>query len=33
LEKRYLSEESLARYDQSIGVYDPRVGHGKLANS
>jgi 2-methylisocitrate lyase-like PEP mutase family enzyme len=31
LEKKYLSEESLARYDQSLGVYDPRVGHGKLA--
>lgn len=28
LEQKYLSPETLARYDQSIGVYDPRVGHG-----
>src|SRR5262245_29804343 len=27
LEARYLSPEKLARYDHSIGVYDPRVGH------
>lgn len=28
LEAKYLSPERLARYEQSIGVYDPRVGHG-----
>jgi len=27
LEEKYLSPEKLARYDQSLGVYDPRVGH------
>ena len=27
LEKRYLPAETLSRYDQSLGVYDPRVGH------
>ena len=27
LEAKYLSPETLARYDQSIGVYDPRIGH------
>lgn len=26
-EKKYLSAEKLERYDQSLGVYDPRVGH------
>ena len=32
LEQKYLSPESLARYENSIGVYDPRVGHaGKQA--
>jgi 2-methylisocitrate lyase-like PEP mutase family enzyme len=31
LERRYLSPEQLARYDQSIGVYDPRVGHAGAA--
>jgi 2-methylisocitrate lyase-like PEP mutase family enzyme len=27
LEQKYLSPEKLASYDQSLGVYDPRVGH------
>ncbi|MCC7274951.1 MAG: isocitrate lyase/PEP mutase family protein, partial [Alphaproteobacteria bacterium] len=27
LEKKYLSADTLARYENSIGVYDPRVGH------
>ena len=27
LEGRYLSAEQLARYEDSIGVYDPRIGH------
>lgn len=27
LEAKYLSADKLARYEQSIGVYDPRVGH------
>lgn len=27
LEKQYLPAETMARYEQSIGVYDPRVGH------
>lgn len=26
-EKKYLSPEKLERYDQSLGMYDPRVGH------
>ena len=30
-EKKYLSPEKLEKYDQSLGVYDPRVGHqGKI---
>jgi 2-methylisocitrate lyase-like PEP mutase family enzyme len=33
LEQRYLSPETLARYDASIGVYDPRVGHGELGRT
>jgi 2-methylisocitrate lyase-like PEP mutase family enzyme len=33
LEQRYLSPETLARYDRSLGVYDPRVGHGELAKA
>jgi glyceraldehyde-3-phosphate dehydrogenase (NAD(P)) len=33
-EKKYLSPEKLEKYDQSIGVYDPRVGHqGKDAGT
>jgi 2-methylisocitrate lyase-like PEP mutase family enzyme len=32
LEQKYLPAETMARYDNSIGVYDPRVGHaGKQA--
>lgn len=32
LEAKYLSPETLARYERSIGTYDPRVGHaGRLA--
>jgi hypothetical protein len=32
LEQRYLPAETMARYDKSLGVYDPRIGHaGKLA--
>jgi len=32
LEQKYLPAESMARYENSIGVYDPRVGHaGNLA--
>ena len=27
LEEKYLSPETLARYEQSLGVYDPRIGH------
>ena len=27
MEKQYLPAETMARYEQSIGVYDPRVGH------
>lgn len=27
LEQRYLPPDRMQRYDQSIGVYDPRVGH------
>jgi len=27
LEQKYLSSDKLARYDRSIGVYDPRIGH------
>jgi 2-methylisocitrate lyase-like PEP mutase family enzyme len=27
MEQRYLPAETMARYEQSIGVYDPRVGH------
>jgi hypothetical protein len=26
-EKKYLSPEKLEKYEQSLGVYDPRVGH------
>ena len=26
-EKKYLSQEKLKKYERSIGVYDPRVGH------
>jgi 2-methylisocitrate lyase-like PEP mutase family enzyme len=32
MEKKYLPAERMERYDQSIGVYDPRVGHrGSIA--
>jgi 2-methylisocitrate lyase-like PEP mutase family enzyme len=31
LERRYLPAERMQRYDQSIGVYDPRARHGALA--
>ncbi|MCW5730903.1 MAG: isocitrate lyase/PEP mutase family protein, partial [Alphaproteobacteria bacterium] len=27
LEQKYLPKETLAKYENSIGVYDPRVGH------
>jgi hypothetical protein len=27
MEKRYLPAETMVRYEQSLGVYDPRVGH------
>jgi 2-methylisocitrate lyase-like PEP mutase family enzyme len=27
LEKKYLTPETLEKYDRSIGIYDPRVGH------
>lgn len=31
-EKQSLPAETMARYEQSIGVYDPRVGHmGRVA--
>ena len=26
-EKKYLSPEQLAKYEKSLGLYDPRVGH------
>jgi hypothetical protein len=31
MEQKYLSPEALKRYEQSIGVYDPRTGQSKLA--
>ncbi|MBM4330789.1 MAG: isocitrate lyase/PEP mutase family protein [Deltaproteobacteria bacterium] len=30
-EKKYLSPEKLEKYEQSLGVYDPRVGHQNKA--
>jgi 2-methylisocitrate lyase-like PEP mutase family enzyme len=34
MEQQYLPAETMARYDQSLGVYDPRVGHqGKPAQA
>jgi hypothetical protein len=34
LEEKYLPAETMARYENSIGVYDPRVGHmGKIKSA
>jgi hypothetical protein len=30
MEQKYLSVEALARYEQSIGVYDPRASDSPL---
>jgi hypothetical protein len=29
MEKAYLPAETMTRYENSLGVYDPRVGHSK----
>ncbi|MDI7260466.1 MAG: isocitrate lyase/PEP mutase family protein [Thermodesulfobacteriota bacterium] len=30
-EKKYLPQRQLEKYDRSLGIYDPRVGHGRKA--